>query len=102
MTNKKKSEAAEPLHTIRRGHQVVVTIERRQANTGFEYEVLVPARRFVTRSSNREASGNCFFAHQEEEIVEAVRAACSWIRDRANGNGEVPSPTDEPESNTPS
>lgn len=88
MANKKKPEATKPLHTVKRG-QVVATVELRMANSGYQYPVLSLSRRWITQSSKKEATGTCFFAEQETDICEAVKAACAYMRNGAKGGGET-------------
>lgn len=90
MANKNKSDAAQQvLHTIQKG-QVVAAIELRQSNAGFTYKQFTLTRRWLTRSSGKESSGNSFFEQHEDDIVEAVRTACAYIRDSASGNQDSP------------
>jgi len=87
-TNKKKSDAAqEVLHTVQK-NQVVATVELRQSNAGFTYKQFTLSRRWQTRSSGKESTGSSFFEQHEDDIVAAVRAACAYIRDEPNGNGQ--------------
>ena len=87
MADKKKREAEMPLHTIRRG-QIVATIDERQSNAGFTYLQFEITRRWLVKSSQSEKSGTGLFAHQEAEAIDAIKAACAYIRDRANGSEE--------------
>ena len=88
MVDKKKRETEKPLHTIRCGHQIVASIEERQSNAGFSYFQFEIGRKWLVKSSQTEKSGAGLFAHQEAEVLEAVQAACAYIRDRENGREE--------------
>ena len=88
MVDKKKRETEKPLHTIRCGHQIVATIEERQSNAGFSYFQFEIGRKWLVKSSQTEKSGSGLFAHQEAEAIEAIKAACAYIRDRENGREE--------------
>ncbi|NLS93188.1 MAG: hypothetical protein GXX96_13615 [Planctomycetaceae bacterium] len=84
MANKKKTDTAqEVLHTIQKG-QVVATVELRQSNAGFTYKQFVLSRKWQTRSSGKESSGNSFFEQHEADILETVKAACAYIRNGAD------------------
>ena len=87
MADKKKREVEKPLHTIRRG-QIVATIEERQSNAGFTYLQFAIGRKWLVKSSRSEKTGAGLFAHQEAEVLEAVKAACSYIRERAERGAE--------------
>ena len=88
MAEKKKHEAEKPLHTIRCG-QIVATIEERQTNAGFSYLQYSIGRRWQVKSSRSEKQGSGLFAHQENEVIEAVKAACAYIKDRASAVGGI-------------
>ena len=88
MAEKKKREAETPLHTTRRG-QIFAIIEERVSNSGYSYMQFEITRKWLVKSSQSEKSGVGLFEHQENEIVDVVRAACQWIREQSKGTEVV-------------
>ena len=84
MAKKKNDTGHETLHTIQKG-QVVATVELRQSNAGFSYKQFTLTRKWQTRSSGKSSTSTGFFEQHEDEIVDAVRTACAFIRERPNG-----------------
>jgi hypothetical protein len=97
MNDKRKPAAAKPQveHTIRKG-EIMVTIVRRQSNCGFVYLDYSLARAWQAMTSGKENFGDSFFDRNESDLVQAVREASQWIRNRTSNTRPVvpPSPGD--------
>ena len=85
MATKKQTTAKQTLvHTIRVG-EIVADIHRRQSNAGFSYYDYTLSRQFAM-ATGRQATGTSFFDRSEHDILEAVRAASAWIRERVQSD----------------
>ena len=87
MADKKKREPEKALHTIRRG-QIIAEIHKRCSNGGYSYLQFDLRRTFQVKSSRTEKTGTGFFAEQEADICDAVKAACAYMRNGTNGTVE--------------
>lgn len=86
MSDKKKTNGkSEPEHVVCSG-EVRATITMRQSNSGYCYLDFPLTRQWAARASGKQATGNSFFEKHEEDLVDAVRQACLWIRNRLQNN----------------
>lgn len=67
----------------------------RQSNSGFQYFDLSLTRNWRSRTTNKVSSENSFFCENEGEIVQAVKEAAAWIRNKRDDAGGT-----EPEDQT--
>lgn len=86
MNEKKKATPNnKPEHIVRRG-EVLVTVNLRQANTGYTYYDLSVGRSWMSRAASKELHGSSFFESHEEQLVQAIREASAWIREKQRAN----------------
>ena len=82
--NEKKKQAApkqKPEHVIRRG-EVAATIDLRQSNCGYVYYGYSLGKSWRSMTTGKETHGSSFFAKNEEDIIQVVREASAWIREK--------------------
>lgn len=85
MTTKKQTGVKQTLvHTIRVG-EISADIRKRQSNAGFSYFDYSLQRNFAM-ATGRQATGTSFFDRSEHDVIEAVRAASAWIRERVQAD----------------
>ena len=82
MAEKKTSTTKQkPEHTVTCG-EVTASIYLRQSNCGFPYYDFALGRTWKSVATGKECHGATFFDKNEEDVVEAVRKAAEWIRQR--------------------
>ena len=74
----KKRPKTKPTHTIRSGN-VVGNIKIHQTNTGFQYLGVELVREFKSMSTGKEQTGTSFFPSDEQDLVNVVRDAMTYI-----------------------
>jgi hypothetical protein len=95
MNNKKQANAKPTaIHTIRVG-EVVAEIHSKTSNSGYPYLAYSLQRSYIT-STGKQNCGSNFFATNEHDLLEAVRAASAWIRAKVNAAPPVDAPTGQP------
>ncbi len=85
MSDKKRQVSAKPKpeHVVRCG-EVVVTILKRQANSGLLYRTFLITREWRSMTTQRDSHATSFFESNEEDLVESIRNAAAYVRDKTN------------------
>jgi hypothetical protein len=79
MNDKKKTvNNSPPIHSIVCGN-VKADIFACQTNNGFRFLQFSLGRCFVSQSSQKDSHSNFFFADNQDEIIQAVQEATTWI-----------------------
>jgi hypothetical protein len=81
MNPKKTTVNSKPEHVVRRG-EVMAAVFVRQSNAGYAYFDFSLKRAWVSRTTGKESHGTSFFDHHEDQLVEVVKEASAWIRER--------------------
>jgi len=82
MNDKKATTTKQkPEQTFRCG-EVTAHVHLRQSNCGYQYYDFVLGRIYKSVATGKECHGATFFDKNEDDLIEAVRKAAAWIRDR--------------------
>lgn len=84
-----------PVHVVRCG-EVTASIELRQTNAGFSYYTYSLGRCWNTNASGKVSRGSTFFDKNQDDLVQAIKEASQWIREKA-----LPVVADNPGEKTP-
>ncbi len=85
MATKKQTTAKQTLvHTIRVG-EIVAEVHSRKSNSGYSYYDYTLSRHFAL-ATGRQATGTSFFERSERDVLETVRTASAWIRERVQSD----------------
>jgi len=87
MSDKKRQVSAKPKpeHVIRCG-EVVLTIWKRRANSGLLYRTFLITREWRSMTTQRDSHATSFFESNEKELIEGIRKAAAYVRDKTNCN----------------
>ena len=90
MTGKKQNNGKQvAVHTIRCG-EVTASIYLRQSNAGFAYYDFSLGRCWKSMGTGKESHGSTFFVKNEQDLVQAIREASEWLREKM----QAATPTD--------
>ena len=82
MTEKKTvATKQKPEHTFSCG-EITAHVYLRQSNCGYSYYDFALGRTWKSMATGKEGHGASFFEKNEEDLIDAVRKASAWIRDR--------------------
>jgi hypothetical protein len=89
MAEKKSTNGKQkPVHVVRCG-EAIAAIYLRQSNAGFSYYDFSLGRCWNSLATGKESHGSSFFEKNEDDLLQAVRQAAQWVRDKNR-----PAPTD--------
>ena len=82
MSDKKQTNIKQkPEHEISCG-TVIASIYLRQSNCGFPYYDFSLSRTWKSMTTGKPAHGTSFFDKNETDLIQAIRKACTWVRDK--------------------
>ncbi len=81
MSEQTKKAEIRPVKMIRQG-AVAASIWKRQSPSGYEYFDFSISRSWKSKSTDREGYSPNFFARNEEDLLNVVKGATSWIADQ--------------------
>lgn len=83
MSKKSITPKQAPAQVIRCG-EVTATVQAQLSPTGYQYFDFVVHRHWTRGTTGKESSATSFFDRNEDDLVQAIRAAAAWIREQTD------------------